>query len=943
VAAALAALAGVVNLVSALLPAEADRLQVLDALVPGIVSEGATVITAAAGIGLLLLAGGLRRRQRLAWLAALVLLGGSAVLNLTKGLDVEEALLELCLAGLLAAQAGQFNARQGPLERRPVLGPALLVVLVAGAYATLGLLANAGAVAGPLPVGRALQEAGRMAVGLGSGLELEGRFGRFFPASVAAVFYLGGLVVAARVLAPALVRPGRDPDLARAVAASGDSLAYFALRDDRLSVRGGDSLVSWAPVGVVALAAGDPLGPPAHWPAAVAAFLGQATAQGRIAATLGCGTQGAHAYRAAGLACIYLGDEAVLDLERFSLEGRARRIARQSWHRARRAGLTATVCRVAELDPGQRAALHALAARWRGAAPERGFSMALGRLLDPRDPGGFLVVGRAAGGRLLGFLHLVPWGDDGASLDVMRRERDAPAIINDFLVVEAARRLPALGVRRLSLNFAFQRAVLEAGAGRHIPWRARTARWALCRLTRPFPVETLYRFNKKFAPAWQPRYLAIQAPEDLPTVAVACLKAEGLLARSSRRSPGVRWPSARRAALSAMLALALVVAGCTLRESGRGPGRPPAGQVASTIAAADPGTGAPVRWDPASTGALPGMPTVLDPHDVYAATRPGRLSPVVRRFPALVYVPNSGDGTVDVIDPRRFRRVRRFRVGRQPQHVTPSWDLRTLWVGNDQGSSLTAIDPATGRPGRTVRVADPYNLYFTPDGRRAIVVAERLRRLDFRDPHTMRLRHSLSVPCFGVDHLDFSADGRSLLASCEFSGHLVRVDVASERVTGLLRLRPGAVPQDVKLAPDGRVYYVADMAYGGVWIIDATRPRVVGFVPTGRGAHGLYASRDSRVLYVSNRGEGSISLISFATRKVVAIWRLPGGGSPDMGGVSADGKVLWLAGRYDGEVYAIDTSSGRLLARVPVGQGPHGLCVYPQPGRYSLGHTGVFR
>jgi lysylphosphatidylglycerol synthetase-like protein (DUF2156 family) len=289
VAAALAALAGVVNLVSALLPAEADRLQVLDALVPGIVSEGATVITAAAGIGLLLLAGGLRRRQRLAWLAAVVLLCGSAVLNLTKGLDVEEALLELCLAGLLAAQAGQFNARQGPLERRAVLGPALLVVLVTGAYATLGLLANAGAVAGPLPVVRALQEAGRMAVGLGSGLGLEGRFGRSFPASVAAVFYFGSLVVAARVLAPALVRSGRDPGLARAVAASGDSLAYFALRDDRVSVRGGDSLVSWAPVGVVALAAGDPLGPPAHWPAAVAAFLGQATAQGRIAAALGCG------------------------------------------------------------------------------------------------------------------------------------------------------------------------------------------------------------------------------------------------------------------------------------------------------------------------------------------------------------------------------------------------------------------------------------------------------------------------------------------------------------------------------------------------------------------------------------------------------------------------------------------------------------------------------
>jgi streptogramin lyase len=151
------------------------------------------------------------------------------------------------------------------------------------------------------------------------------------------------------------------------------------------------------------------------------------------------------------------------------------------------------------------------------------------------------------------------------------------------------------------------------------------------------------------------------------------------------------------------------------------------------------------------------------------------------------------------------------------------------------------------------------------------------------------------------------------------------------------------MPQDVKLAPDGRVYYVADLTWGGVWVIDAARPRVVGFVPTGKGAHGLYVSRDSRHLFVSNRGEGSISLVSFATRKVAATWRLPGGGSPDMGGVSADGTVLWLAGRYRAEVYAVDTRSGRLLARIPVGQGPHGLCVYPQPGRYSLGHTGVFR
>jgi lysyl-tRNA synthetase, class II len=493
-----------------------------------LVSAGATAATAAAGIGLLLLAGGLRRGQRLAWLATVALLAGSAVLNLTKGLDVEEALVETALAGLLAGQAGRFTARQGPLERRAALRPAVLVVAATAVYSTLGLLANAGDVDVPLTPARVLAETGRMAVGLGSGVGLEGRFGRVFPASVAAVFLLGALLVVARALAPALVRPAPDPGLTEAVATSGDSLAYFALRDDRLSVRAGDTLVSWAPVGVVALAAGDPLGPPASWPAAVAAFLAEAAAQGRIPAVLGCGADAALAWRAAGLTTIYLGDEAVLDLDRFTLEGRAVRIARQSWHRARRAGLAATVCRAGELDPLALAGLHALAVKWRGGAPERGFSMALGRLFDPRDAGGYLVIGWDAAGHPLGFLHLVPWDGDGASLDAMRRDRGAPAILNDFLVVEAARRLPALGVRRLSLNFSFLRAILTAGSDAGLSLRL--ARWGLRRLSRRFPIQSLYQFNKKFAPAWRPRYLAVRTAEDLATVTLACLRAEGLLA-----------------------------------------------------------------------------------------------------------------------------------------------------------------------------------------------------------------------------------------------------------------------------------------------------------------------------------------------------------------------------------------------------------------------------
>jgi DNA-binding beta-propeller fold protein YncE len=320
------------------------------------------------------------------------------------------------------------------------------------------------------------------------------------------------------------------------------------------------------------------------------------------------------------------------------------------------------------------------------------------------------------------------------------------------------------------------------------------------------------------------------------------------------------------------------------------------------------------------------------------------LAPQVRRDPARVYVPNSKSNSVDVISQRTGRIIDHFAVGALPQHVTPSWDLRTLWVTNDLGNSLTPIDPRTGRHGRPVPVRDPYNLYFTVDGRRAIVVAEAHRALDFREPHTMRLRHSLVIPqCAGVDHMDFTADGRRALVSCEFSGKMVVVDLRRERVTRTIDLRAGAMPQDVKLSPDGRTFYVADMASDGVWLIDArtmTRERLQ---HTGKGAHGLYPSRDSKVLYVSNRGEGSISLISFRTRRPIATWRLPGSASPDMGGLSADGRVLWLSGRYNGVVYAISTRTGRLLRRIRVGSGPHGLCVWPQPGRYSIGHTGILR
>jgi YVTN family beta-propeller protein len=339
----------------------------------------------------------------------------------------------------------------------------------------------------------------------------------------------------------------------------------------------------------------------------------------------------------------------------------------------------------------------------------------------------------------------------------------------------------------------------------------------------------------------------------------------------------------------------------------------------------------------------PGVPANHDPNDIYYYDSAGLLSPTVANDPPLIYVPNTGSNTVSIIDPQTYKVVRTVPVGDEPQHVSPSWDLKTLWVANDKGNSLTPINPITGFVGAPVPVDDPYNLYFTPDGTRAIVMAEARGRMDFRDPNTMALLKSVPVPCKGLNHLDFSPDGRTAVASCEFDGHLLLIDVMNEKV--LESIDVGGMPQDVKLSPDATVYYVADMKLNGVHIIDATSFRQIGFIKTGLGAHGLYPSRDGTELYVSNRDEGSVSVIDFATRQVVAKWVFNHGeGSPDMGGVSADGKVLWLTGRYNDEVYAISTITGQLIVPpIKVGKGPHGACVWPQPGRYSMGHTGIFR
>jgi len=371
---------------------------------------------------------------------------------------------------------------------------------------------------------------------------------------------------------------------------------------------------------------------------------------------------------------------------------------------------------------------------------------------------------------------------------------------------------------------------------------------------------------------------------------------------------------------------------------------------------------------PAARPTLPGMPPVVDPRNVYSETAIGKLSPATAGALTRVYVPNLKSGDVYVIDPASFQVVDHFVVGGNPQHVIPSWDLKTLWVAGsaERGLSgiLTPIDPKTGKPGTTIKVADAYNLYFTPDGASAIVVAEALKRLEFRDPQTMKLQYNVPTPqCSGVNHADFSIDGVYAFFTCEFSGGgIAKIDLMQRKVLGYLKLsRDGArqnaapahsMPQDIRISPDGKLFFVADMQADGVFLIDAENFKQIDFIPTGRGAHGLYPSRDGKKLYVTNRGThmgdtkphgpGSVSVIDFATHKVEKTWQIPGGGSPDMGNVSQDGKFLWLSGRFDKVVYAIDTASGAVKT-ISVGTEPHGLTIWPQPGRYSLGHTGVMR
>jgi YVTN family beta-propeller protein len=345
--------------------------------------------------------------------------------------------------------------------------------------------------------------------------------------------------------------------------------------------------------------------------------------------------------------------------------------------------------------------------------------------------------------------------------------------------------------------------------------------------------------------------------------------------------------------------------------------------------------------------------------NIYESAGASMFADIARKALPRVYVPNTNDNTVSIIDPTTYRVIKTLATGKDPEHIVPSYDLQTIWVLNDLGNSVMQIDPNTAKLGKTIPVNHPYNLYYTPDGRYAIIVDDIQKRLDFRHPQTMVLHDSLPVKCEGINHMDFTAEGRYAIASCELSSMLVKIDVAKHKVIKYLRIslkhsQKHAMPQDVRSSPDGSTFYVADMMMDGVFLIDPYSFQQIGFIATGKGAHSIYPSRDGKLMYISNRGcnmmsncpqrgPGNIAVLDPTTQKIIARWLIPGGGSPDMGNVSADGSELWLSGKFDKEVYVFNTTTGELSHRIPVGNEPHGLTYWPQPGRYSLGHTGIMR
>ena len=537
----LVAFAGVLNIVSAVTPSMARRLDEVRQVVPGAVTQSAAAATVASGILLLFLASALRRRKRRAYQATVILLAVSAVLHVVKGLDIEEALIEILLVVLLVATRKEFYAKGDPRTRWTAVWVGLLLLALDIGIGLALVHLRMDRIVAPHPFSDQIEHVVVGMVGVTGPL----RFIHEGTADlVAAVLFALGVLTVGTVTYLVLRAPHRPPmlsaqDEARMRAlleryGECDSLGYFALRRDKSVIWSptGKACVAYRVVSGVMLASGDPLGDNEAWPGAIQAFLQEAAEHAWIPAVIGCSERGGTAFTRAGLTALELGDEAVVQLADFTLEGRAMRNVRQAVARVERAGYTCSARRLRDIPAAELALLREQSAQWRGTQTERGFSMALSRFGDPKDGECVTVTAfrpSQEGPVLSAFLNFAPWGRDGLSLDLMRRDRAADNGLNELLIVSALRAAPDLGVTRVSLNFAAFRSAIERGERLGAGPFQRAWRWILVFLSRWFQIDSLYRFNAKFRPIWEPRFICYPGAGDLPRIGIAMLEAEAFI------------------------------------------------------------------------------------------------------------------------------------------------------------------------------------------------------------------------------------------------------------------------------------------------------------------------------------------------------------------------------------------------------------------------------
>ncbi|MFI6875045.1 phosphatidylglycerol lysyltransferase domain-containing protein [Streptomyces sp. NPDC050400] len=533
---------GLVDIATAVSPhVRASRIERIAPYVPGLADDVARATALVVGVLLVLLARGLRRRKRRAWEAAVGLLAVSAVVQgVGHHAFVAAAVAVLLCVGLVLLR-GEFHALSDPRGRTRALGNLLLLGAISVGLGLLivGVRADHEAGHGITFADRFRQVAYGL-VGMAGPLTYDSdRVGDVVQVSLLALGLLTASTTVYLALRPVRAVPtGGDARLRTLLGQEGrrDSLGYFALRRDKtvLFSATGKAAIAYRVVSGVALAGGDPLGDPEAWPGAIKEFLDQCARYAWTPAVMGCSERGGQVWvREGGLRAMELGDEAIVDCTEFSLQGRAMRNVRQMVNRIERSGCSCRVRRVRDLTDEEKKHLREAAAAWRGSATERGFSMALGRFGDPADGDCVVVTAHQqdADGteRVVALLHFVPWGEDGLSLDLMRRDRTAEPGLNELLIVAALRAAPGLGIARVSLNFAVFRAALargeRLGAGPVLRWW----RALLVFLSRWFQIESLYRFNAKFRPQWQPRFVVYPTARDLPRIVWACLQAEAFV------------------------------------------------------------------------------------------------------------------------------------------------------------------------------------------------------------------------------------------------------------------------------------------------------------------------------------------------------------------------------------------------------------------------------